>query len=288
MHGLAYPHGDDNSGAERATARAAAKHNTLMIVSTYATTHMEEIIQPVQKYSKSPFWYQLYVLKDRKITEFMVTNAEKLGYSAIVVTVDAPSIGNRELDARNSFGLPPGLTYPNVMMAKKEGITHKDFAQDAIDPSLSWKDIQWLKSITRLPIIIKGIMTKEDAILAVHHGASAIIVSNHGARQLDTVMATIDALPSITRAVKEYGIDVYVDGGIRRGTDVLKCLCLGAKAVLVARPILWGLAVDGEKGVFDVIQILRKELETAMVLAGIPDVKNCTSAQVYRERRAKL
>jgi 4-hydroxymandelate oxidase len=300
MHGLANPHGEDNTGAERATARAASAHNTLMVVSTYSTTAMDEIISPIRKHSNSPFWYQLYVLKNREATKIMVTKyvstfshvtqcrAEKIGYSAIVVTVDAPGIGNRELDVRNNFGLPPGLSYPNIILEKKQGESHKDFFGDAIDPSLTWTDIKWLKSITTLPVIVKGIMTKEDAVLAVLHGASGIVVSNHGARQLDTVMATIDALPAIVKAVKEYNVDVYVDGGIRRGTDVLKCLCLGAKAVLIARPILWGLAVDGEKGVYEILRILRKELESAMVLAGITDVKDCKPAYVYRERKSKL
>lgn len=275
MQGLAYPHGNDNTGAERATARAAASLNTVMVVSTYSTTSMNEIIEPVKKQKPdATLWYQVYVLRDRNVTASMIEKAEKCGYSAIVVTVDAPGLGNRESDKRNKFGLPPHLTYPNIMIPNKQA-THGDFFAGTIDPALNWNDIKWLKSITKLPIIVKGIMVPQDAILAVAHGASAIIVSNHGARQLDTVESTINALPAIVKAVP--GVDVYVDGGIRRGTDVLKCLCMGAKAVLIGRPVLYGLAVNGEEGVKDILSMLKRELELAMVLCGIDDVRKCNN-----------
>ncbi|KAL0478918.1 (S)-2-hydroxy-acid oxidase [Acrasis kona] len=283
MQGMAWPHGNDNRGAERATARAAASMNTLMVVSSFSTTSMQEVIQPVRKdHPNAALWYQLYVVKDRKLTEDMVKKAEKCGYGAIVVTVDASGIGNREPEIREHFKLPQNLSLPNLIVKTKDGETHSDVFSSVIDPSLNWKDVDWLRSVTHLPIIVKGILSSEDAVLAVKHGCAAIIVSNHGARQLDMVQSTIDALPSIVDAVKDCGVDIYVDGGIRRGTDVLKCICMGAKAVLVARPILWGLTVDGEEGVKKVLGLLKKEFEKAMMLCGIQDVKDCNRDYLLR------
>jgi len=278
MHKMAHEDG------ESATVRAAASMNTLMTLSSLATSTLEEVAQAAPD---SMRWFQLYITKDRELTRSLVSRAEKSGYRALVLTVDAPRLGNREPDKINKFHLPKGLNLAllNSELSKvdsKKGITNEsalnDYFANNLDASLTWKDIAWLKSITTLPIVVKGILTEEDAILAVKHGVAGIIVSTHGARQVDTSITSIEALPEVMNAVRALNpqVEVYMDGGIRRGTDVLKALALGARAVFVARPVLWGLAVNGEAGVKHVLQILRRELELAMVLCGCPtlgDVK---------------
>ncbi len=222
-----------------------------------ATRSLEEIAQA----AGGPLWFQLYVYPNPQVAEWLVQRAEAAGYRAIVLTVDLPPLGNREKDKRNNVTIPPPPFYEaNFVGVEKMG-------QRWV--RLTWESLSWLRSITSLPILLKGILTAEDALLAVEHGIAGIIVSNHGGRQLDTAIASIEALPEIVEAVAGR-CEVYVDGGIRRGTDILKALALGARAVLIGRPALWGLAVDGAQGVFQVLEILRKELELAMVLSGRP------------------
>lgn len=255
LHCLAHPEG------ECATAQAAGRANTLMIVSTTATRSLEEIAQV----ASGPLWFQLYVYPSLEIAEKLVRRAESAGYRAIVLTVDLPTLGNREKDRRNNVTIPPPpFREANFIDVDKEG-------QEWV--SLTWESLSWLRSITSLPILLKGILTAEDALQAIEHGMDGIIVSNHGGRQLDTALASIEALPEIVAAVAGR-CDVYFDGGIRRGTDVLKALALGASAVLIGRPVLWGLAVNGAEGAYQVLEILRKELELAMVLSGRPTLND--------------
>ncbi|KAJ0070095.1 hypothetical protein NL108_002412 [Boleophthalmus pectinirostris] len=248
---------------EVATARATEALNTC----TYSTCSVEEIVAAAPNGYR---WFQLYVYRDRKLSEHIVQRAESLGYKALVLTVDVPYTGKRRNDIRNQFKLPPHLKVKNFdgvfQQAEAYGVP-----PDTLDPSISWKDVQWLQSITRLPIIIKGILTKEDAELAVEHGVQGIIVSNHGGRQLDGGPASIDALAEIVNTVRGR-IEVYVDGGIRTGSDVLKALALGAKCVFIGRPAIWGLAYKGEEGVREVLQILNDEFRLSMALSGCRNV----------------
>lgn len=261
-----------NEEGECATARGAGAADTLMIVSTMATRSLEDVAQA----ATGPLWFQLYVYRDRDVSESLVRRAEAAGYRALALTVDVPRLGRRERDIRNGFGLPPGLhlanfvgTYSEEPEAEPGESGLAAYAASLIDASLTWEGLEWLRSITSLPILVKGILTAEDAQLAAKHGAAGIIVSNHGGRQLDGVPPTIEVLAEIVDAVGGQ-CEVYLDGGIRRGTDVLKALALGARAVLVGRPVLWGLAAKGEDGVHHVLDLLRTELELAMALAGRP------------------
>ncbi len=263
-----------HADGELATARAAAAANTLMVVSTLANTDIEDIAAA----STGPLWFQLYIYKDRDATRDLVARVEKTRCSAIVLTVDAPLLGPRERDVRNRFALPEGLSVKNLLGAGQGTVSPELFGSGLakyvgmfLDPAISWRDVEWLKSITKLPILIKGIVRADDARRAVEMGARGVVVSNHGGRQLDTAPATIDALPYVAEAVADRA-EVYVDGGIRRGVDVVKALARGARAVLVGRPILWGLAVDGEAGVARVLEILRSELDNAMGLCGCSSV----------------
>lgn len=262
-HQLAHPDG------ELATARAAGAAGTLMMISTLANYAMEDI----SRVATGPLWFQLYVYRDRGVTLELLKRAEAAGCRAIVLTVDAPVGGQRERDARNEFCLPEGIVMRNLLPAGRSfaGLEDKGSAAAYInsmfDPSLSWRDLDWLAVHTQLPVLVKGLVRADDAVRAREHGAQGVIVSNHGGRQLDTSPATIEVLESISTAI-DGRIEVLIDGGVRRGTDVLKALALGARAVLVGRPILWGLSVDGEQGVRRVLDILRQELDVAMALAG--------------------
>ncbi|MBO3458839.1 alpha-hydroxy-acid oxidizing protein [Aetokthonos hydrillicola Thurmond2011] len=270
---LAHPEG------ELATASAASKAGAGMVLSTMATKSMEEVATVCHKTkSPAPQWFQLYIHKDRGITRALVEKACATGYKALCLTVDAPVLGRRERDKRNQFTLPSGLELANLVSISELNIPIQQgesglftYFVEQLDPTLTWRDLDWLQSLSSLPLVVKGILRGDDAARAVEYGAKAIIVSNHGGRQLDGAIASLDALEDVVNAVDNQA-EVMVDGGIRRGVDILKALALGAKAVLIGRPILWGLAVGGEAGVAHVIEILRDELDIAMALSGCTSV----------------
>ncbi len=261
-HKLIHPQG------ELATARGAGAAGAILVVSTFATTLLEDIA----KAAPAPIWFQLYMTPDRAISKDLVQRAEAAGYRALCITVDTPVLGVRNREMRTNFQLPRGLARENMKTLSPQLAGAAHFAKGGpsiaiLNPKLTWKDIEWVRSISKLPVLLKGILAPEDARLAVEHGASGIIVSNHGARNLDTTPATIEALPGAVEAV-EGKIPVLMDGGIRRGTDVIKALALGARAVLIGRPYLWGLAAGGAAGVERVVQILLDEFRAAMALCG--------------------
>jgi 4-hydroxymandelate oxidase len=257
---------------ELATARAAAAAGTLMCVSTTTTSAHDEVAEAA---GSAPRWLQLYVLRDRQRTLDHIAEARELGYSALALTVDLPVLGRRERDLRLGFELPRDLPLP-YLKGKDRNVPMTFAEQVQVSPSLTWRDLEWIASASGMPLILKGVVTREDAALAIEHGVGGIIVSNHGGRQLDGAAATLDALPEVVEAVAGR-CEVYVDGGIRRGTDVLKALALGARATLVGRAIASGLAVGGEAGVLDVLTMLHSEIELGLALLG------CTSpAEVTR------
>lgn len=274
---LAHPEG------EMATAKAAAKLGTAIILSTLATKSLEEVAT-----ANSLRWFQLYVHRDRGLTKALVERACEAGYQALCVTVDAPLLGKREKDSRNEFVLPAGMQLANLSNLSNLEISSQSgesglfaYFVEQINPATTWRDLEWLQSLSHLPLVVKGILRGDDAIKAVECGAKAIAVSNHGGRQLDGAIASIDALSEVVAAVGEKA-EVLVDGGIRRGTDVLKALALGAKAVLLGRPVLWGLAVSGEAGVQHVLELLRDELDVAMALSGCPSLGDIDPSLVVR------
>ncbi|MBA3296679.1 MAG: alpha-hydroxy-acid oxidizing protein [Acidobacteria bacterium] len=262
-----------NPDGEMAAARAAGAGGTLMVVSTLSTCSLEDIAGA----ATGPLWFQLYVYKDRGLTRELIARAEAAAYRALVLTVDTPLLGRRFRDVRNQFALPDGMSMKNFSAAATDAArwgTNSSFAayvHDLFDATLTWDAVAWLRSQTRLPVVLKGIMTAEDARLAVTSGVEGLVVSNHGGRQLDGVAPTIDALPEVVDAVAG-GAEVMMDGGVRRGTDVLKALALGARGVLIGRPYLWALAAAGEAGVRDVLALFQDELRLAMALAGRPTI----------------
>jgi 4-hydroxymandelate oxidase len=261
-HKITHPEG------ELATARGAGAARTTMCVSSFATTSIED----VAKAATGPLWFQLYVQPDRGFTKALVQRAEAAGCRALLVTCDTPVSGVRNREARAGFRLPPGIERENLkgLLGTASTVAHVDegtIYSGILDPTLTWTGIDWIRSFAKVPVILKGILSPEDATLAVQHGADGILVSNHGARNLDTVPATIDALPAVVDAIGGR-IPVLMDGGIRRGTDVVKALALGANAVLIGRPYLWGLSVNGADGVQNVMRILRSEFQAAMALCG--------------------
>ncbi len=263
-------HGLANPAAEVASARGAAGAETVFCLSSLSNTPPETVAA-----AGGHRWFQLYVFKDRELTRSLVERAEAAGYEAIVLTVDAPVLGRRERDVRNAFALPEHLTIASVDDAVTASAGESGLAAyfaSQLDPSLEWGDLEWLVEASALPILVKGVHRPDDAVRAVECGAAGLIVSNHGARQLDTVPATIEMLPAIAAAVGNDG-EVLIDGGIRRGTDVIKALCLGARAVMVGRPILWGLALGGEDGVRRTLEMLRAELGEAMALCGASSIE---------------
>jgi 4-hydroxymandelate oxidase len=272
FHCMAHPDG------EVATARAAHASGTAMMLSSLSNTDVEDVV----RVHSDGTLFQLYVYRDRQATVGVVRRAEEAGCKALVLTVDAPFLGRRERDVRNAFALPRELKVKNLVpvgygdldsVIGESGLAA--YFASLIDPSLAWKDILWLRSLTKLPLAIKGIVRVDDARRARDEGASAVVVSNHGGRQLDGSPATLDVVGAIAEAVGG-DVEVLMDGGVRRGTDVLKALALGAKAVLVGRPVLWGLAHDGEAGVSLVLEMLRRELDLAMALAGCPSLEAVT------------
>jgi 4-hydroxymandelate oxidase len=263
FQGLAHPEG------EVATAKAAGAAETLMTLSTLSTFSIEEVMAV----AAGPVWFQLYVFKDRAMSASLVKRAEVAGCKAIVFTVDVPLLGRRERDVRNQFKLPDDHSVKNLLPAGLQA--SPDDIVSLFDPALTWKDIEWLAGITKLPVLVKGILRSDDALQGVNHGASGLIVSNHGARQLDTAPATISVLPEIVDAVGGK-VEVYVDGGIRRGTDVLKAIACGARAVFIGRAVLWGLACGAEAGVRHVLEMMRQEFDLAMALSGCPTLSSIT------------
>lgn len=260
MQAMAHPDG------ELATARAARAAGTVMVLSTLSNHPVEAVCAA----HPGGVWFQLYVYRDRGATRELVARAEAAGCRALVFTVDAPVLGTRERDRRNRFRLPEGLGFGNLPPSAAMGKSEADsslatYVRDQIDPDIGWETLDWLRGVTRLPVLVKGVGHPEDARLAREHGAAAVIVSNHGGRQLDGAVPTAELLAAVVDAA---GVDVLVDGGLRRGGDVLRALALGAKAVLVGRPVLWGLAVEGEAGVRRVLEILRAELDETLALVG--------------------
>ncbi|XP_026181807.1 2-Hydroxyacid oxidase 1 [Mastacembelus armatus] len=285
MQRMAHPEG------ETATAKACGTVGTGMMLSSWATSTIEEVKSAMTGSSGGGgvLWLQLYIYKDRELTLSLVRRAEEVGYKAIFVTVDTPYLGRRWDDMRNRFKLPQHLSMSNfstASLAFSEGNYGNDsglavYVAKAIDPTLCWDDIIWLKENTHLPVVVKGILNGEDAVQAVNYGVDGILVSNHGARQLDGVPATLDVLEEVVRAVQGR-CDVYMDGGVRRGTDVLKALALGAKAVFIGRPVLWGLACQGEQGVTELLELLKEELRLAMALSGCRSVSEIRRSMVRR------
>jgi len=257
---------------ELAMARAAAAAGTVMCVSTMSTTPPGEVAA-----TGADCWYQLYVPRDEGRARDLVEQARDAGFRALVLTVDTPVLGRRERDLRSGFAVPPEVT---VSFFGRGGITPHGSFED-MSASVTWRDIERLASLGGLPVVVKGVLTAEDALLACEHGAAALVVSNHGGRQLDGVAATLDALPEVVDAVAGR-IDVLLDGGVRRGTDVVKALALGARAVLVGRAPLWGLTVEGEAGARRVLELLRAETELALQLVGCRTPAELTRAHVGR------
>lgn len=273
FHKLAHADG------ELATVRAAGDAGTLMILSTLSNTAVEHVVAA----ASGPVWFQLYVYRDRAATKALVERVEAAGCRALVLTVDAPLLGRRERDVRNRFGLPPELGVENLHASgyapvPSAGTPDSGLAAyfaDLLDPALTWDVLPWLRSITKLPILVKGIVRADDAVRAVERGAAGIVVSNHGGRQLDASPATIEVLPRIAEAVAGRA-ELLLDGGVRRGADVIKAIALGARCVLVGRPVLWGLAAGGREGVGIALGILRRELDLAMALCGCAEVASIT------------
>jgi 4-hydroxymandelate oxidase len=258
-HKIMHPDG------ELATARGAGAASAIYIVSSFTNTPLRQIASVATQ----PLWFQLYVRDDREFTKALVQEAEAQGCRALCVTVDTPVAGVRNRQQRVNFAMPEGITTPHMVDAF------------ALTRSLTWKDIEWLQSFTHIPILLKGILNPDDADIAVKAGVSGIVVSNHSGRNLDTVPATIEALPRIAETVNKR-VPILMDGGIRRGTDVLKAIALGASAVLVGKPICFGLACGGAEGVARVLTILRTELELAMALTGRATIAGIDSSVIWK------
>jgi 4-hydroxymandelate oxidase len=259
-HGLAHPDG------ERATACAAAEASAVFCLSSLATAGPADVAEAAPAGER---WLQLYVFRDRGVSDELVRAAAAHGYEAIVVTVDLPVLGIRDRDVRSQYAIPDAIAAPSIGAMGRRGAFSMLDIGELIDPSLTWADIEALVERSELPVLVKGVLTPEDARLAAEHGVAGVVVSNHGGRQLDTVPAGAEALPAIAGAVGDR-VDVLVDGGVRRGTDVLKALALGARAVMVGRPVIWGLAVGGEAGARAVLDLLVAEFDIALALAGVP------------------
>jgi 4-hydroxymandelate oxidase len=273
FHCLAHPEG------ERATARAAAEAGTIMIVSMASTVAIEDVVEVAR--TADSIWFQLYIQPDLDFTEAVVRRAEAAGCKTLVISADSAAFGRRERDLRNSFNdLPRGLCCENMRDMRNGGAVRKF----VFSREISWTHIDWLRAATALKIVLKGIVHPADARLAVERGVDAIIVSNHGGRQLDTVPAAIELLPGVADAVSGR-VPLLMDGGIRRGTDVLKALALGATAVAIGRPVIWGLAVGGQQGVLQVLEMLRCELNRALALCGCVSLRDIGRDLLYMGRQ---
>ena len=270
MHKLAHPEG------ELETARGASSLGALMTLSSISTVTMEDVAAAAPA---APRWFQLYCYSERSVTEMLVKRAYEAGYTALVVTVDVPLLGRRERDLRNIFTLPDGVRFANFEAVAAgpgdQGSALANWVATLQTPTLNWDDLAWLRSLAPMPMLLKGIVHPDDARRAVDLGVEGIWVSNHGGRQLDGAIASLDALPAVADAV-DGRTAVVLDGGVRRGTDVLKALASGADAVAVGRPQLWGLAADGSNGVRRVLEMLRDELSLAMALSGCRSIGEIT------------
>jgi isopentenyl diphosphate isomerase/L-lactate dehydrogenase-like FMN-dependent dehydrogenase len=270
LHALADPEG------ECATARAAAERGVLMCLSSFASRSLEDVAAA----SDGPKWFQLYFHKDSAITEDVIRRAVDAGYGAIVLTVDVPVPGYREREFRH----PLKIESPDVFgvwapYTKTAGVEFLDLLAGIINPALTWADVDWTREKSGLPVLVKGILTAEDARLAAEHGASGIVVSNHGGRQLDRVLPAIDALEDIAQAVGDRA-EVYLDGGVRRGTDVIAALALGARGVFIGRPYLYALAAGGERGVVRALELMWAEITNALALLGTTEPAQVTRAHL--------
>jgi 4-hydroxymandelate oxidase len=274
---LAHPDG------ELAMAYAAAALGAGIVLSTQASVSLEAVAEAVKPDpGRGPLWFQLYLQHDRGFTQTLAQRAESAGYEALVLTVDAPTSGVRDRERRAGFRLPPGIGPVNLAGLPTPPSPHLQPGQSALFDGLlqhapTWDDIAWLQSITRLPVLLKGVLHPADARHAVSLGVAGLIISNHGGRTLDTSPSTASVLPRVADAVAG-AVPVLVDGGIRRGTDVLKAMALGASAVLVGRPVVWGLANAGAAGVAHVLRLLRDELEIAMALTGCATLADASPA----------
>jgi isopentenyl diphosphate isomerase/L-lactate dehydrogenase-like FMN-dependent dehydrogenase len=258
FHQRAHPDG------ELASVRAAGSMGTVMCLSTASTYSIEEVAQA----SSGPIWFQLYFLRQREVTETLVRRAEDAGYTALVITVDNLPARSRERDTRYAYQVPAERVLKNFEGTDLWDSPTRYAMHDSYEMAIAWSDMEWLRTITSMPMVIKGIQTAEDARLCVEHGMDGLIVSNHGGHSLEGSTGSMEILPEIVDAVGG-GTEVYMDGGVRRGADVVKALALGARAVFIGRPIFWGLAIDGEVGVRHVLEIFRDELDIAMGLCGV-------------------
>src|SRR5215831_2521145 len=278
-------HGLCHDEAEAATACATALEGTVFCASTMSNCSLEAIAAA----SSGPRWFQLYVYRDRGITRDLVQRARAAGFSALCLTVDTPLAGQRERDRRNALRIPAHLPLGNFPATHTASRYHGEERGSALaqyvasqwDAGLTWRDVEWLRSLSPMPVLVKGVLAPDDAVLAIEHGASGVIVSNHGGRQLDSVPAPITMLERVVQAVAGGG-EVLMDGGVRRGTDVLKAVALGAQAVLLGRPVLWGLTLDGADGVRAVLRHLREEVDLSMALAGCARVEDITRALILQ------
>lgn len=277
--GLAHPDG------ELAAARGAARAGTVFCLSTLASRSIEEVAGAAPNGSR---WFQLYVYRDRGVTGELVDRAVAAGYGAVVLTADLPVSGRRDRDMRNAFVLPPGVTYATLAggVPTTDEVGHGEsglakYIASQLDPTVGWADLDWLVKRSPVPVLVKGVVRGDDAERCVSHGAAGVVVSNHGGRQLDSSVASLDALPEVVDAVGSQ-IPVLLDGGVRRGTDALKAICQGAKAVLIGRPYLWALAVGGEEGVLALLEQLHDEVLVAMTLLGATHLAELNSGLLSR------
>jgi 4-hydroxymandelate oxidase len=268
LHQLAHPAG------EIASAAGAQRAGTIFCFGVAASSTIEDVAAVA-----GGWWFQIYLLVDRGLSLEHVRRAEQVGASAIVLTVDVTVRGRREADERNRFAMPRGVTMPNLLPPGHVGDSPGYAALSAWDKAITWRDLEWLVGETRLPVVVKGVLAPEDAHLAMEHGAKGVIVSNHGGRQLDGALASLDALPAVAEIVGDRG-EVFLDGGVRRGVDVIKALGLGARAVMIGRPVMYGLAADGEEGVVRIFDLLRHELTVDLILAGVADITSIPAGLV--------
>lgn len=262
------------------TVNAAACAGINMIVSTLSSCSIKDI----KEKTALPLWFQVYIYRDTAITKTLINIAEELQYKAIVLTLDLPIMAKRYRDLVNRFSLPKHILPKNIISLlndeqKTSTLNVLEYTNQNFKPDLSWKDFEWIKSITKLPVIVKGILNDQDASYAYKNGAAGIIVSNHGGRQLDSSISPIEVLPSIVKKI-DFKIPILIDGGFQSGNDMLKAFLLGADAVLIGRPIYWGLAVDQARGLFNLIELLKSELLEALILSGYRTMNNLKKARL--------